>query len=105
MFLWCIKIALISIILICIIHNLYFFLQSNLLVPKIKDFIDIPAKYENMMNVISTEEEEENVSLLNKLPVLKKEEKEEEENEQIEVIELKEKDMKEELKDFVKSEL
>jgi hypothetical protein len=104
MFLWCIKIALISIILICIIHNLYFFLQSNLLVPKIKDFIDIPAKYENMMNVISTEEEEEeeNVSLLNKLPVL---EKEEEENEQIEVIELKEKDMKEELKDFVKSEL
>ena len=102
MFLWCIKIALISIILICIIHNLYFFLQSNLLVPKIKDYIDIPAKYENMMNVISTEEEEENVSLLNKLPVL---EKEEEEEEEIEVIELKEKDMKEELKDFVKSEL
>ncbi len=101
MFLWCIKIALISIILICIIHNLYFFLQSNLLVPKIKDFIDIPTKYENMMNVISTEEEE-NVSLLNKLPVL---EKEEEENKQIEVIELKEKDMKEELKDFLKSEL
>jgi len=101
MFLWCIKIALISIILICIIHNLYFFLQSNLLVPKIKDFIDIPTKYENMMNVISTEEEEENVSLLNKLPVLEKEE----ENEQIEIIELKEKDMKEELKDFVKSEL
>ena len=54
-----------------------------------------------MMNVISTEEEEENVSLLNKLPVLEKEE----ENEQIEIIELKEKDMKEELKDFVKSEL
>jgi hypothetical protein len=101
MFLWCIKIALISIILICIIHNLYFFLQSNLLVPKIKDFIDIPTKYENMMNVISTEEEE-NVSLLNKLPVL---EKEQEENKQIEVIELKEKDMKEELKDFLKSEL
>jgi hypothetical protein len=101
MFLWCIKIALISIILICIIHNLYFFLQSNLLVPKIKNFIDIPNKYENMMNVISTEE---NVSLLNKLPLIPEQiihkempEEDKEENE--------DKDMKEELKHFLKSEL
>jgi flagellar biogenesis protein FliO len=101
MFLWCIKIALISIILICIIHNLYFFLQSNLLVPKIKNFIDIPNKYENMMNVISTEE---NVSLLNKLPLIPDQiihneipEEDKEENE--------DKDMKEELKHFLKSEL
>ena len=101
MFLWCIKIALISIILICIIHNLYFFLQSNLLVPKIKDFIDIPTKYENMMNVISTEE---NVSLLNKLPLIPEQiihneipEEDKEENE--------DKDMKEELKHFLKTEL
>lgn len=101
MFLWCIKIALISIILICIIHNLYFFLQTNLLVPKIKNFIDIPNKYENMMNVISTEE---NVSLLNKLPLIPEQiihneipEEDKEENE--------DKDMKEELKHFLKSEL
>jgi len=103
MFLWCIKIALISIILICIIHNLYFFLQSNLLVPKIKNLIDIPNKYEDMLNVISTEQ---NVSLLNKLPVLPEQIINEKE-EQVEVIELedKDKDMKEELKHFLKSEL
>ena len=102
MFLWSIKIALISIILICIIHNLYFFLQSNLLVPKIKNFINIPNKYEDMMNVISTEQ---NVSLLNKLPLLPEQLINEEEEEEMEVIELEDKDMKEELKHFLKSEL
>jgi putative exporter of polyketide antibiotics len=46
MILWCIKITIVSIIIICIIHHLLFFLQNNFSIPKIKNFIDIPRKYE-----------------------------------------------------------
>jgi hypothetical protein len=103
MILWSIKITVISIIIICIIHHLIFFLQNNLSIPKIKNFVDIPNKYEKMIDTI------ENVSLLHELPLLPVLEEYEKEN-KIEIVEKEEttievKDMKEELKQFVKNEL
>jgi hypothetical protein len=105
MILWSIKITVISIIIICIIHHLIFFLQNNFSIPKVKNFIDIPSKYKKMIDTISTDE---NVSLLHDLPVL---EEYEQEN-KIEIVEIEKeentieiKDMKEELKQFVKNEL
>jgi len=49
---WVIKITIISIILIFLIHHLINFFKSTLTVPKIKDLVNTPQKYENMYNVI-----------------------------------------------------
>ena len=49
---WVIKITIISIILIFLIHHLINFFKSTLTVPKIKDLVNTPQKYENMYNII-----------------------------------------------------
>jgi len=49
---WVIKITIISIILIFLIHHLINFFKSTLTVPKIKDLVNTPQKYETMYNVI-----------------------------------------------------
>ena len=70
MLLWFIKVSIISILLIVIIHHLFYFLQSNFTIPIVKDYIDINEKYENMINTI----QEKDGSLINDLPT-KEEEK------------------------------
>jgi len=50
MFVWSIQIAIGSIILIFLIHNIIHFLKSTLTVPKIKDLVHSPLqKYENII--------------------------------------------------------
>jgi len=54
MLFWTLQITVISIILICLVHNLIGFFKSTLTVPKVKDLVNAPAqKYENMLNVLS----------------------------------------------------
>jgi len=94
MLLWFIKISIISILLIIIVHHLFLFLQNNLSVPIVKDFVDIDEKYQNMLNTI----QEKDVSLINELPTTTEEQIQENiVEEQI--------DMKNELKNFLKFEL
>jgi hypothetical protein len=51
---WAIQIAIISIILIFLVHHLIIFFKSTLTVPKIKDLVNTPTqKYENMYSIIN----------------------------------------------------
>ena len=94
MLLWFIKISIISILLIIIVHHLFLFLQNNLSVPIVKDFVDIDEKYQNMLNTI----QEKDVSLINELPTTTEEQIQEN------IVE-EQLDMKNELKNFLKFEL
>ena len=52
---WTIQIAIISIVLIFLVHHLINFFKSTLTVPKIKDLVNTSKqKYENMYNIINT---------------------------------------------------
>jgi len=92
MILWSIQISIVSILLIIIIHNLFLFLQNHFSIPIIKDFVELPQKYENMLNIIEERHEE-----------VIQEEKQEEEVEKKEEKEEENIDMKNELKNFLKS--
>jgi len=51
---WIIQITIISIVLIFLVHHLINFFKSTLTVPKIKDLVNTPTqKYENMYNIIN----------------------------------------------------
>jgi len=88
---WVIQITVISIILIFLVHHLINFFKSTLTVPKIKDLVNTPQKYENMYNIIekktNTSSESADYTLIDLLP------KEEEPT------------MKSELKNFLKKQL
>jgi len=92
---WIIQITIISIVLIFLVHHLINFFKSTLTVPKIKDLVNTPTqKYENMYNIINNSQHsykssniENEYSLIDLLP------KKEETN------------MKDELKNFLKSQL
>ena len=60
---WVIQITIISIVLIFLVHYLINFFKTTLTVPKIKDLVNIPnQKYENMYNIISKNNYNENES-------------------------------------------
>jgi hypothetical protein len=92
---WVIQITIISFVLIFLIHHLFNFLKSTLTVPKIKDLVNAPTqKYENIYNIINNSEKstsntylENEYSLIDLLP------------------KNQETDMKNELKNFLKSQL
>ena len=88
---WVIQITVISFILIFLVHYLINFFKSTLTVPKIKDLVNTPQKYENMYNIIekktNTSSESADYTLIDLLP------KEEEPT------------MKSELKNFLKKQL
>jgi hypothetical protein len=92
---WAIQIAIISIILIFLVHHLIIFFKSTLTVPKIKDLVNTPTqKYENMYSIINNgyasdkSEKNKDYTLIDLLPS-----KNDEPN------------MKDELKHFLKSQL
>lgn len=92
MFVWSIQITIISIILIFLVHHIIHFLKSTLTVPKIKDLVHSPLqKYENIIQNMS--ESKSNYHFTSE----KKKEKEKESDLSIT-------DMKEELKNFLKSQ-
>ena len=91
---WIVQITIISVVLIFLVHHLINFFKSTLTVPKIKDLVNTPTqKYENMYNIINqnkfnnNSEPDNEYSLIDLLP------KKEEPN------------MKNELKNFLKSQL
>jgi len=54
MLFWTIQTTIISIILIFLMHNLFYFFKTTLTVPKIKDLVNAPAqKYENIYNTLN----------------------------------------------------
>ena len=69
---WVIQITVISIILIFLVHHLINFFKSTLTVPKIKDLVNTPQKYENMYNIIqkkpNTYSEPTDYTLIDLLP-------------------------------------
>jgi hypothetical protein len=92
---WTIQIAIISIILIFLVHHLINFFKSTLTVPKIKDLVNSPTqKYKNMYNIINNSntsempEKNKEYTLIDLLPT---------KNDDV--------NMKSELKNFLKSQL
>ena len=56
MFIWAIKISILSVVFIFLIHYLINFFKNNLTVPKIKDLVNVSAqKYDNMYSVIGNQ--------------------------------------------------
>lgn len=95
---WIVQITLISIILIFLVHYLINFFKSTLTVPKIKDLVNTPTqKYENMYSIINTKNKNststtDDYTLIDLLP-----------SQQNDIEE--ETTMKNELKNFLKSQL
>jgi hypothetical protein len=91
---WVIQITIISIVLIFLIHHLINFFKSTLTVPKIKDLVNAPPqKYENMYNIINNNKYSYKSSNL------------EDEYSLVDLLPKKEINMKDELKNFLKSQL
>ena len=56
MFIWAIKISILSVVFIFLVHYLINFFKNNLTVPKIKDLVNVSAqKYDNMYSVIGNQ--------------------------------------------------
>ncbi len=92
---WAIQIAIMSFVLIFLVHHLINFFKSTLTVPKIKDLVNTPTqKYENMYSIINNgntseiPEKNKDYTLIDLLPT-----KNQDTN------------MKSELKNFLKSQL
>ena len=51
---WTIKTAIISLVIIMILHNIYIYMKDNLTTPSVTDYINRPnEKYEEICNIIS----------------------------------------------------
>ena len=93
MLFWFIKITLISIIIILVIHNLINFFKNTLTVPKLKDLVNSPnQKYENIYNTL-THKKESNLGM------------DTTDIDQLLPKPINETSMKEELKNFLKSQM
>ena len=54
MFIWIIKVSILSVTLIFLVHYLINFFKNNLTVPKIKDLVNVSnQKYDEMYNIIA----------------------------------------------------
>ena len=63
MFVWAIKISILSVVFIFLIHYLINFFKNNLTVPKIKDLVNVSAqKYDNMYSVIGSNQPQQHSS-------------------------------------------
>jgi hypothetical protein len=65
---WIIQITIISIILIFLVHHLINFFKSTLTVPKIKDLVNTPIqKYENIYSIINNSNNIQNSNFKNNI--------------------------------------
>ena len=86
---WIIQITMISLVLIFLVHHLIIFFKSTLTVPKLKDLVNTPRQnYENIYNIINH---------------LKEDPSENKEYDLIDLIPKRDVNMKNELKQFLKS--
>jgi hypothetical protein len=100
MLFWTIQIILISFILIFLVHHLIQFFTNTLTVPKIKDLVHSPSKkYETIYEILSKnrEKNDSTTSIIDLLPSIEKQE--------IQEIQKPKDSMKDELKNFLKSQL
>lgn len=90
---WIIQVTVLSVLLIFLVHHLIDFFKFTLTVPKIKDLVNTPSqKYEDMYNIIQKEEgsnrnQQQEYTMIDLLPSKS------------------ESNMKNELKNFLKSQL
>tara|TARA_A100001037_G_C14771747_1_gene466379 strand:- start:194 stop:535 length:342 start_codon:yes stop_codon:yes gene_type:complete len=63
------KTAVISLVLIILVHSLYIFLKTNLTIPKIKDLVNKPdMRYKEIYNtLLKKNEKEESLEMKNEL--------------------------------------
>lgn len=89
---WIIQMTILSTIFIFLIHQLIIFFKENLTIPKIKDLVNTPCqKYENIYQIISQDKEKQDIiQELQKEDLLPKQDI---------------KNMKNELKSFLKEQL
>jgi hypothetical protein len=74
MFIWALKISILSVVFIFLVHYLINFFKNNLTVPKIKDLVNVSAqKYDNMYSVIGNQPQQSSMEYT----TIKKEEPEE----------------------------
>ena len=99
---WIVKMTIISIVLVILMHHLINFFKSTLTVPKIKDLVNRPMqKYENMYNIINNKND--NFESINKIF---NDTTSDNEYTLIDLLPVKqENNMKDELKNFLKSQL
>jgi hypothetical protein len=99
---WIVKMTIISIVLVILMHHLINFFKSTLTVPKIKDLVNRPMqKYENMYNIINNKND--NFESINKNF---NDTTSDNEYTLIDLLPVKqENNMKDELKNFLKSQL
>ena len=66
MFIWAIKISILSVVFIFLVHYLINFFKNNLTVPKIKDLVNVSTqKYDNMYSVIGNQPQQHSSSEYN----------------------------------------
>jgi hypothetical protein len=102
---WAVKITIISIVLVILVHHLINFFKSTLTVPKIKDLVNKPSqKYENMYNIINNSNNNSNNNNNNSNDSNNK--NQENDYTLIDLLPTKEENnMKDELKNFLKTQL
>jgi len=102
---WAVKITIISIVLVILVHHLINFFKSTLTVPKIKDLVNKPSqKYENMYNIINNSNNNNNNNNSNDNNNNNK--NQENDYTLIDLLPIKEENnMKDELKNFLKTQL
>ena len=103
---WIIQITIISIVLIFLVHYLFNFFKETLTVPKIKDLVNVPnKKYENMYNIISKNNENQNTYTDIDLLPIQSDTQDENKIEQKWDKSIDSNSMKNELKNFLKKQL
>jgi len=69
MLLWTIKIAVLSLLLIYLVHYLFCFFTDMLTIPKVKDLVNTPAKeYDDMFKIIGSNSNDFNATSIDLLP-------------------------------------
>ena len=112
MFLWIIQITIISFIFIFLLHHLFHFFKSTLTVPKMKDLVNSPSKkYETIYHILSKNSQSNSdgtslpnmnsstteISFLPKMDMMM--------SDTSNLLPAPEKNMKDELKNFLKSQM
>lgn len=112
MFLWIIQITIISFIFIFLLHHLFHFFKSTLTVPKMKDLVNSPSKkYETIYHILSKNSQSNSdgtnlnnmnsstteISFLPKMETMM--------SDTSNLLPAPEKNMKDELKNFLKSQM
>lgn len=103
MLLWIIQTTVLSLLIIFLIHYLFNYFKTTLTVPKIKNIVNSQTqKYENMYNIISKEETDTNTNMNKNIDT--NTDTNTDTNIDTSINNLDTENMKDELKNFIKSQ-